>query len=254
MRFARFSIADLLFAVGLCAVSMACLVYASTPWAAAVLSIALAALVLSLIGIIYRRGERRAFWVGFAICGWAYITLSSGPWFDSSLRYQLATSRLLEWAYPLLIPLARQAENRNYVSRPFVVPPASLEGGLTVGDLSGMRVDVFVQSASAKSPSLLVEDVPTAGESAPGPSEHSVSRTNLMVDRDQFERLTQAKAQSQKFILRPVSPRPLEPLWSSPPVHHSEFQTVGHALFSLLFAWIGSITSRYFYATHDTAT
>src|SRR5262249_48705826 len=133
----------------------------------------------------------------------------------------------------------------------FILPAASLEGGLTVEGLSGERVDVFVQSADDKSPSLLVEDAPTAGESAPGTSEFLVARTNLMVNRDQFEKLLRAKSESRKFILRPVSPRPFDSLWSSRPVHQSDFQNVGHALFAILFAWIGSITSRYFYSTRD---
>ncbi|MFI5454177.1 MAG: hypothetical protein ACHRXM_01880 [Isosphaerales bacterium] len=154
MRFARFSIADLLIAVGLCAVSMACLIYASTAWANAVLSVMLSALVLAVLGVCYRQGERRAFWAGFAICGWAYMTLSSGPWFITGLRPQLVTSRLIEWAYPWLIPAARQASNPNNALRPFVVPPASLEGGLTINDLSGSRVDVWVRAEDEKLPSL----------------------------------------------------------------------------------------------------
>jgi len=250
MRFARFSIADLLAAVGLCAVSLACLINASTPWASAVLSVTLAALVLSVIGVIYRRGERRAFWAGFAICGWAYMTLSSGPWFNTSLRYQLVTAKLLDWAYPLLIPAARQSSNPNNAPRRFVVPAASVEGDLTVEELRGSRVDVWVEAEGDKAPSLLVEGVPAGAARAAGAM---IARTTLMVDRDQFAKLSQAKADSRQFILRRYSPSPFTPLWSSPPVQLSDFAIVGHALFGILCAWSGSIVTRYFYATRERA-
>ena len=113
MRIARFTIADLVRAVLLCAVAMAGLMFASTPWGASALSVALAALTLAVLGIIYRRAERRAFWTGVVLCGWAYLTTSSGPWFIDNVRPKLLTSRILEWAYPLLIPPNRQASRSN---------------------------------------------------------------------------------------------------------------------------------------------
>jgi hypothetical protein len=252
MRFARFSVADLLVTVGLCALSLACLIYASTPWATAVLSVALASLVLALIGVIYRRGERQAFWAGFAICGWAYLILSYSPWFTPYPRSQLVTSKLLEWAYPLLIPKARQSLNPNYTPRPFVVPAATLEDGLTIEDLSGARVDVWAKADDEKAPSLLAEDVPTMGQESA--SSAFIARTTLMVDRDQFAKLSRAKAYSQKFTLRRALPKPFAPLWSSPPVGQTDFANVGHALFVIVFAWTGSMAGRYFFATGDRAS
>ncbi len=248
MRFARFSIAGLIAAIGFCAVAMACLMFASSAWAGSVLSVALAILTLAPLGIIYRQGDHRAFWTGFVLCGWAYLTLSSGPWFVGYLQPRLVTTKLLQWAYPWLIPTARQALNPRFRPRPFVVPPAALEGGLTLEDLKGSPVDVWVKGEGEARPSLLVEGVPSVDYSGGG---NAISLPTLMADADQNAKLTRAKAYSQQFILRPHSPSPLAPLWSSPPVGPSEFEEVGHALFGLLWAWIGGMAGRYFHATRD---
>jgi hypothetical protein len=178
------------------------------------------------------------------------MTVSSGPWFIAHLRPQLVTSRLLDWAYPWLIPAARQASNPNNALRPFVVPPATLEGGLTIDDLHGSQVDVLVRAESEKVPSLLVSGVPTGDDPGSGAS---ISRPTVMTDRDQFAMLSQAKAYSRKFILRRHSPSPFERLWSSPPVQLPDFENVGHALFGILCAWIGSAVSRYLFATRGLA-
>ncbi len=222
--------------------------FASSPWAGAVLSATLCVLTLSLLGVIYRRLERRAFWVGFALCGWTYMMMSSG-WFINNLRSQLATSTLLEWAYPRLIPAARQAADPRNALRPFVLPPAALEGGLTIEELKGVRVDVWAKAENEKDPSLLVEGVRTADDPASG---SIISRTTLMTDADQFAKLARAKAYSHKIILRPHSPGPLAQLWASPPVQPLDFENVGHSFCALLSAWIGSIIARYAYATRDS--
>src|SRR5215831_14652646 len=125
MRFARFSLAGLLGAIVVFAVGMACLMFASTAWAGVVWSVTLGFLTLAPLGIIYRRGERRAHWAGVVLCGWAYMTLSSGPWFINFIRHRLVTSRLLEWAYPWLIPADHQATNPRFVLRPFFLPPVA---------------------------------------------------------------------------------------------------------------------------------
>ena len=41
-------------------------------------------LFASLLGVLYRRGQTKAFWVGSSIFGWAYLTLALGPLFISA--------------------------------------------------------------------------------------------------------------------------------------------------------------------------
>jgi hypothetical protein len=247
MKFPRFSIASLLVAVAIFAIGMACLMFASTPWAGMLLSVTLGALTLALLGVFYRRGERRAFWAGFALCGWVYMTLSFGPWFIDHVRPRLVTANLLEWAYPQLIPSDRRASSRN-TNQISTLAPVELEGDLTLQDLNQSRVDVWVRSEGQAAPSLIVEGVQTAGGSG-----STTIRVYIRADAEQFAKLAQAKATvaSPSFILRPHRPGLFDRLWSSPPVPSGQFDEVGHSLFGLLCAWIGSLVARYFFATRD---
>jgi hypothetical protein len=40
-------------------------------------------LMTALLGVVYRHGSRRAFWLGSTLFGWIYWVLSIGPWFDT---------------------------------------------------------------------------------------------------------------------------------------------------------------------------
>ncbi len=248
MRFARFSVAGLLGAVGLWAVALACLVYASSPWADATFSITLGTLTVALIGVAYRRGDRRAHWVGFALCGWAYMALSSGPWFASDVRPHLVTTRLFRWAYPWLILEARQPANAHAAERPFDVPAPELGEGLTPDGLSMGQVDVLTKGDGETPPSLLIEGVEVGGHSTSGATVTSVT---LLADPTRFARLTRASAGQVKFVLRRHQSDPFAGIWSNPPVLESDFLRVGHSLLGLLCAWVGSMMGRYFYATRD---
>ena len=249
MRYTRFTIADLVLAVLLCAVALAALMFASTPWGAASLSIALSILTLAPLGIIYRRGERRAFWTGVVLCGWAYLTLSSGPWFIDYIRPKLLTTRILEWAYPWLIPPDRQASNPRFQLRPFELPQATLEGGLTIEQLNGSTIDVWTKKDGEASPSPLVLGAVT--ESKNNANSNVISPGFLSVNGDQYEKLAEAKAYFRQFILRPHAPSPLDSLWMIPPVKTSEFNDVGHPFFALLAAWIGGMVARFAFESRE---
>ena len=74
------------------AVGVACLLSASSPWAAAAFSALLALLAVAFVGILCHRGPGQAYWVGVAVCGRLYLTLSLGPWFDAAVRPSLITT------------------------------------------------------------------------------------------------------------------------------------------------------------------
>ncbi len=246
MRSAQFSLSVLLVLVALCAAGLMCLMFASSPVVSGLLSAVLGLLTVAILGVVYRRGERRAFWAGFALFGWTYLTLSSGPWFIGNLRPQLATSKMIAMAYPWLIPEARQPSSPNLQREQFAVPSATLQDGLTADKLVGSRVNVLVKGERDPSPVLLVTDVEAVAD--PG-AVNTLPGTRLDVRRDQNALLAQAKAGTKKFFLRQHTPIPFEPMWSAPPVDLAEFENVGHSLFALLFAWFGSAVGRYFFAT-----
>lgn len=95
----RVSIFGLMGVVLICAVGVAALRAASALWAGGVLLLTLTVLGVTLLGAIFRRGARRAFWVGFALFGWGYLILACGPWFGQEVRPNLATSLVFDMVY-----------------------------------------------------------------------------------------------------------------------------------------------------------
>jgi hypothetical protein len=250
MRFVRFSIAGLVGAVCLCAFALASLLHAATPWAGAVFSINLGLLTVALIGVIYRGGQRRAFWVGFSICGWAYLVLNHGPWFKDLIGPRLVTSQLLDWAYPWLIPYNRQDAGYRPPIRAFQIQRPILGASLASLNLSNSRVDVWVKEEGEKAPRFLLGDLAVGGYSG---SAKTVTRASLQTDSSQYARLSQAQAAGVTFLLERHHSSPFASLWSTPPVSSFRFHQVGQCWFGLLWAWIGGWVGRYFYATRDRA-
>lgn len=76
----RFSIKALLSFVLVCALGMAALRNASEFVAASTLSLVLLLLGVGILGAVVQRGHRRAYWIGFASFGLAYIILVFGSW------------------------------------------------------------------------------------------------------------------------------------------------------------------------------
>src|SRR3954468_2576084 len=104
----RITIARLLLLIAYCGVGFAALRSPSWIWASTVFSLVVAALAAATLTAVYRLGARRAFWTGFALCGWLYLGLSSHPWSGPSLRPLIVTSALIDLSYPTLGLPARQ--------------------------------------------------------------------------------------------------------------------------------------------------
>ena len=93
----RYTLRQLLGLVVLVALAVPALVYPSLWWAAAWLSGCLLMLGVSLLGIVNRDADRRAFWIGFALFGWAYVILLYGPVLDRHVGHRLATTKVLAY-------------------------------------------------------------------------------------------------------------------------------------------------------------
>ena len=249
MKFVRFSIAELLGAVGLVAVGLACLMFASSPWAGAAFSINLAALTLAPLGVAYRRGERRAGWAGFLVCGWAYLACTFGPWVAAYVAHHLVTTKLLKSAYTQVVPDGRRPLGLRRAQRTFDVPNPELGEGLDP-DWPHGSVDVSIKGEGETPPLLLVAGVDVGGY---GKTLDTVTTVHLLTSPTQFAILTQAPLGRTKFVLSRHQPGVFGALWVSPAVQEEDFLRVGHSLFGLLCAWAGSLAGRYFYATRDPA-
>jgi hypothetical protein len=91
MRHFRFSIASLLLVVLFVAVAFAALRKADDLWDSIVFSLTVGLLLASVLLAIHRTESRRAFWLGFALCGWAYLGASLIP----PIEARLLTTRAL---------------------------------------------------------------------------------------------------------------------------------------------------------------
>lgn len=91
----RFSIRSLLVLIaasGLIAVSLA---RASIYWASLCFSLALLILAISCIAAIFRRGAKRAYWIGFLFLGVGYMMLMYSPVLDRLIGHRLITTKML---------------------------------------------------------------------------------------------------------------------------------------------------------------
>jgi hypothetical protein len=85
----QFSLRQLLYATAFTGVACAALIYASALWAAAAFSLAIALLLAAIVLAYAAQGRQRAFWIGFAVCGWGYLAMLHSPilTFDDSTHW-----------------------------------------------------------------------------------------------------------------------------------------------------------------------
>lgn len=100
----HFSISSLLALVVVSAIGFAAIRIASPTWAGWLYSLTLLVMLASILGICFRRGTRRVFWIGFALFGWANLFLANAAWFDLNIGRHLLGVRLFSELYPILHP------------------------------------------------------------------------------------------------------------------------------------------------------
>jgi hypothetical protein len=93
MRRIQFHIGTLVIAVLILGVSFAALRESNEMWDGAILSLASAALLTSVLLAIHRSEKSRAFWLGFALFGTLYLGASLIP----SIESRLITSKALDY-------------------------------------------------------------------------------------------------------------------------------------------------------------
>jgi hypothetical protein len=80
MRLLRISIGGSMGLVAGVTLGLAAIRFSTPNVARTVLLLVLFGLGLAILAAVYRRGPRRAFWLGFALIGCGYLGLSSGSW------------------------------------------------------------------------------------------------------------------------------------------------------------------------------
>jgi hypothetical protein len=85
MRRPRITIACLLGIVAFVGVAFAALWEATEDWDSTLLGLTVLLLLASVLLAVHRSGDRRAFWLGFALSGWDHLILSWVPPVESRL-------------------------------------------------------------------------------------------------------------------------------------------------------------------------
>ncbi len=90
----QFSLRILMAFVLVSAFGLAALRNASALWATVMMMIALAFVLVAALWAVLLRGRERAWWLGFAVFGGIYLSVSVSPF-----RHRLGTPRLLEYVH-----------------------------------------------------------------------------------------------------------------------------------------------------------
>jgi len=128
MSLLQFSLRHLLVAVAFVAIACVALLNANPWW---VRGTWLAAVGLSFVAVlqaIFRRGERRAFWLGFAIAGWLCIVAGS-DWFPGLRISRQLPQQILGFLYSRLpesirLPTIEEPTGRS-ANGSLVFPPST---------------------------------------------------------------------------------------------------------------------------------
>jgi hypothetical protein len=110
---------------------VAALVRPNQGWAIVLPPIFLTLLLTALLGVLLRRGSKRAFWVGVALFGWAYMALLA---FSDDLPSRSALGQVLNF------PLAATLD---------ILMQLGLEGGTHLAELPGALGEVDAKSGFA---------------------------------------------------------------------------------------------------------
>jgi hypothetical protein len=107
MRRFRFTISRMLLTIIYCSIALGAVRSPSWIWASVCFTSVVTSLAAATLTAVYRLGTRRAFWTGFAFCGWLYLGLTWNPWSGSSLSPLIVTTALMDMAYSTVGGLGR---------------------------------------------------------------------------------------------------------------------------------------------------
>lgn len=124
MRRYSFSIRGLMAVIVIVAVALVALRTPSRIGASLWFSVALGGVTLSIPAAVATIGERRAFWVGFAVSGGVYFLFALAPWVDERASHQLLSTALLDMASPYLIKNDYLIQSYTYMMNPPSPPDA----------------------------------------------------------------------------------------------------------------------------------
>jgi hypothetical protein len=97
-RWFQFSLRTLLIGVVAASLALAAMRYSTSAWTTGVVTVTILLLIASTALAFSSRIDRRPFWIGFAVCGWAYLVVIGSTGFVApEFALRLATTKSVEF-------------------------------------------------------------------------------------------------------------------------------------------------------------
>jgi hypothetical protein len=236
MHHLRYNIAGALGAILFVAVGFAALREADELWDSWLFSLTLVLLLVAVLLAARRTGDRRAFWIGFALFGWGYLSLSLIP----STEPRLISTKALEYLHQSNIFSARvrvilaldhmRAHNVSSDDLMKALTPSSMVSGRSAR-----------QNVSYDEASQTVEYVLSWGAHYNKPEQYESIILKANPDGEILRIKDVAKVEMGSSFYVPRAAGTAE-----------NFIHIGHTLFALLAAWLGGVLSRRLRSVSET--
>jgi hypothetical protein len=244
MRDPRFNIASMLGVISFVAVGFAALREATDLWNSGLFSLTLGVLLSAVLLAVHRTEARRAFWIGFVLFGWGYLSLS----LISSTESRLITTQALAY-----LEKANILGNRANVMR--VIP-----------DLDRMRAynlsldDLLKATGESRIFGSPEEEQLRQAELQKSPTLEFVLGSSVQASvhignwKPEWYGNMILKASPEGEILRLKDVATVQrhsSFFISGGIGTTEnFVRIGHSLFALIVGWLGGAISRKFRPPH----
>jgi hypothetical protein len=228
MRQLRYNIASALGAIVFVAVGFAVLREADPWWDRWLFSLTLGLLLVAVLLAAHRTGERRAFWIGFALFGWDYLCLSSIPSTEPRL---ITTKALASLHHAKIVPTRVYA--MRILLNPDLMRAHNLSSEDIIRDLTPSTLDASAQRLTTKTWQS---------------KEYEVTRISSYNKPEQYANIVlKANPDGEILRLKDVAKVEVGSSFFIPRVRvesAENFVHIGHSLVVLLAAWLGGVISR----------
>jgi hypothetical protein len=234
MRDLRFNIVSILGAVVFVGVGFAALRQADDVWNSSLFSLMIGLLLAAVLLAIYRTEARRAFWIGFALFGWGYLSVSLIPSTESRLMTTKAlvllnqSHILFDRAYVMHATLNIDRLRAYNVSvddvRKALTPTRMIGSPVQPDDSSELAQPVLTSSESG-------DIVLSVGSPYNKPEQYG----NIII---------RANSEGEILRLKDIAQVWLSPSGGAGAGATGNFVGIGHSLFAVLVGWLGGVLSR----------